>query len=89
MRPRGPDNPGPIRLDGIGNIYASPVAAGGRIYVTDLDGKTIVVSDDDKPKILALNVLNEEFAASAAIVGKELFLRRKNSLYCLAESSGF
>lgn len=81
----GVDNPGPIRLDGTGNIYASPVAAAGRVYVTDLDGKTIVVADDDRPKILALNTLNEEFAASAAIVGRELFLRGKRYLYCIAE----
>lgn len=84
----GVDSPGPIRLDGIGNIYASPVGGGGRVYVTDLDGKTIVVSDDDKPRILALNSLNEEFAASAAIVGRELFLRGKKFLYCLGNDSG-
>lgn len=81
----GADKPGAIRLGNIGNIYASPVAGGGRVYVTDLDGKTIVVSHDDQPKILALNTLDDEFAASAAIVGRELFLRGKRHLYCLTE----
>ncbi len=80
----GSDNPGPIRLGGIGNIYASPVAGGGRVYVTDLDGKTAVIRHDDQPKILAINQLDDEFAASAAIVGNELFLRGKTHLYCLA-----
>ena len=84
----GIDNPGPIRLGGIGNIYASPVAGGGRVYVTDLDGKTIVVSHDDQPKVLSLNTLDDEFAASAAIVGRELFLRGKKFLYCIAENAG-
>jgi hypothetical protein len=69
----------------MGNIYASPVAGGGRVYVTDLDGKTIVVTHNDQPKVLAVNVLDEEFAASAAIVGRELFLRGKKYLYCIAE----
>jgi len=80
----GVDKPGAIRLGGLGNIYASPVAAGGRVYVTDLDGKTAVVSNDDQPKILAINTLDEEFAASPAIVGKELYLRGKSHLYCIS-----
>jgi outer membrane protein assembly factor BamB len=84
----GEDQPGPIRLGGIGNIYASPVAAAGRVYVTDLDGNTIVVSHADKPQILALNHLDDVFSASAAIVGHELFLRGKSYLYCIAEETG-
>lgn len=83
----GVDKPGPFRLGSMGNIYASPVAAGGRVYVTDLDGKTIVVSHADQPKVLATNILDDEFAASAAIVGRELFLRGVRHLYCIAEDS--
>lgn len=83
----GVDNPGPIRLGSLGNIYASPVAADDRVYVTDLDGRTVVLSHDDKPKVLAVNTLEEEFAASAAIVGRELFLRGKSHLYCIAEAT--
>lgn len=81
----GVDKPGAMRLGSMGNIYASPVAAGGRVYVTDLNGKTIVVSHADQPKVLAVNLLDDEFAASAAIVGQELFLRGKTHLYCIAE----
>lgn len=84
----GVDKPGAMRLGSMGNIYASPVAGGGRIYVTDLDGKTIVVSHNDAPQVLAINILDDEFAASAAIVGKELFLRGKKHLYCIAEDFG-
>jgi outer membrane protein assembly factor BamB len=83
----GEDNPGPIRLGGIGNIYASPVGGGGRVYVTDLDGNTIVISHNDKPKTLALNHLDDVFSASAAIVGRELFLRGKKYLYCIVDES--
>lgn len=84
----GVDKPGAFRLGSMGNIYASPVAGGGRIYVTDLEGRTIVVSHDDQPTVLAVNELDEEFAASAAIVGRELFLRGKNHLYCIADDAG-
>ncbi len=83
----GEDQPGAIRLAGIGNIYASPVGGGRRVYVTDLDGNTIVLSHDGKARELALNHLNDVFAASAAIVGRELFLRGERCLYCIAEES--
>jgi len=81
----GEDRPGPIRLSGIGNVYASPVAASRRVYVSDLDGNTMVLSHEDKPRELALNHLNDVFAASAAIVGRELFLRGERFLYCISD----
>jgi outer membrane protein assembly factor BamB len=81
----GQDRPGAMRLDGLGNIYASPVAAANRVYVTDLEGTTLVLSHDDVPRVLALNRLNDTISASAAIAGNELFLRGQKYLYCLAE----
>jgi len=83
--PTGEDRPGAIRLEGIRNIYASPVAAAGRIYITDLDGGTLVLTDGDRPEVLALNVLDDSFSASAALVGRELFLRGERSIYCIRE----
>jgi outer membrane protein assembly factor BamB len=83
--PSGEDRPGAFRLDGIKNIYASPVAAAGRIYVTDLDGTTIVIAGGEIPRALSLNRLAEPVSASAAIAGKEVFLRGEKHLYCLAE----
>ena len=81
----GEDKIGPFRLPGIRDIYASPVAANDRIYVTDLSGSTIVFSYGEIPRVLSLNRLSESISASAAIVGKEIFLRGKDSLYCIAE----
>ncbi len=46
----GEERPGPFRLGGLGNIYASPVGAGGRVYITDLDGATLVITHDDTPR---------------------------------------
>ncbi|MCP3914064.1 MAG: PQQ-binding-like beta-propeller repeat protein [bacterium] len=80
----GKEPKGPFRLAAIRNVYASPVAAAGRVYITDLDGVTVVLSKDDEPKVLATNVLDDAFSASAAIVGGELYLRGRRSLYCLA-----
>lgn len=78
---------GPFRLGGIRDIYASPVAADGKIYITDRDGMTLVLSEPDMPRLLSANRLDDSFSASAAMVGNELYLRGERFLYCIAEES--
>jgi len=84
----GKEMTGPFRLGGVTDIYASPVAAANRIYITDRQGATLVISGDANPKFLARNVLNDSFSASAAIVGRQLFLRGARKLYCISEPAG-
>jgi outer membrane protein assembly factor BamB len=79
----GEEPNGPIRLPGILNLYASPVAAGGRIYFTDQQGFTLVISWDKAPEILSLNRLDDTFNASAALVGDSIILRGEKFLYRL------
>lgn len=82
----GEDQGGPFRLEAINNVYASPVGAAGRIYVTSRDGVTQVMSHGEpEPKMLAVNRLDDSISASAAIAGRELFLRGERYLYCIAE----
>ena len=81
----GDETTGPFRLGGVVDIYSSPVAAANRIYITDRRGATLVISGDANPKFLARNVLNDSFSASAAIVGRDLFLRGARKLYCIGE----
>lgn len=79
----GEDRPGAMRLPGIHNVYASPVAAAGRIYVTGMDGTTVVLRDGDEPEVLAVNHLEDSFSASPAAIGDKLYLRGERFLYCL------
>ena len=81
----GNEPSGPFRLGSVFNIYSSPVAAAGRIYVTDRNGKTLVMSNDAEPKALTLNKLDDRFSASAALVGDAIFLRGEKFLYCIGE----
>ena len=81
----GQEQHGPFRLNGIRNVYASPVGAADRVYITDRDGTSLVISHDEAPRVLALNRLDDSFSASAAVVGSELFLRGQQYLYCIAE----
>jgi outer membrane protein assembly factor BamB len=71
------------RLKGIGDVYASPVGAAGRIYVTARDGTTVVISDGDKVEILATNSVGEPVDASPALVGDDIYIRGEHHLFCI------
>jgi outer membrane protein assembly factor BamB len=73
------------RLEGPSGFYASPVGASGRVYLAGRNGTSVVLKHSDHFEILATNKLQEKFDASPAVVGKELFLRGHEYLYCLAE----
>jgi hypothetical protein len=73
------------RLRGLGTLYASPVEADGRIYITDRDGTTMVLQRGDKLEVLAVNRLDDAIDASPAVVGKQLFLRGAKHLYCIED----
>lgn len=77
---------GPQRLEGVRNVYASLVGAAGRIYITDLDGATAVVEHGADFRQLALNRLDDSFAASPAIAGDTIYLRGLHHLYAIGES---
>lgn len=73
------------RLDGIDGLYGSPVGAKGRVYIAGRDGTTLVIRNSGKYEVLATNDLDDEFDASPALAGDEIYLRGKKSLYCIAE----
>ena len=71
------------RLPGIHNVYASPVGAGGRIYVFDRDGHAVVLKHGPQFEVLAENTLDDGVDASPAIVDGDLIVRGQQYLYCL------
>lgn len=72
------------RLPGLTGIYASPVGAAGRIYVTGRDGTTLVLRNSGRLEMLATNKLDDPIDASPAVAGHQLFLRGHQFLYCLS-----
>ena len=72
---------------GLGNIYASPIAAGGYVYLTDRNGETVVIEDSDQLRIVAKNSVGETVDATPAPVGDELFIRGEQQLFCIAENN--
>ena len=73
------------RLDGVPNVFASPVAARGRVYIPGREGATLVIRSAPRFEILAKNTLEDGFDASPALVDSEIFLRGHKYLYCIAE----
>ncbi len=73
------------RLPGISNMYASPVGADGRVYISGRNGTTLVLKRAKELTILATNKLNEPIDTSPALAGDQLFLRSNKSLYCIEE----
>ncbi len=66
---------------GKGKVYASPVAAGGKIYVGTLDGKLVVLNAGREWSVAQTNDLGEEIWASPAIAGGHLYVRTRAKLY--------
>ncbi len=68
-----------------GNFSASPIEAGGRLYFSNEEGKTIVLAAGREFKKLAENQLDDGFMASPAVAGRALFLRSRSNLYRIEE----
>lgn len=77
---------GPARLDDLQGVYASPVAAAGRIYVVGRNGVTAVLRHGRELEVLATNSLDDRFDATPALAGDALFLRGHRHLYSLAST---
>ena len=72
-------------IEGVKNVYASPVGVPGRIYITSREGTVTVLAAGPDFKVLAVNELDDDIDASPAIIGDEIYLRGKSHLYCIAE----
>ena len=76
---------GPQRLGDVMNVYASPVGAQDRVYITGRGGTTLIIRHGPKFEVLATNNLDDRFDASPAVVGDTIYLRGHRNLYAIAE----
>ena len=72
------------RIEGVPNVFASPVAADGKIFVLGQDGSAAVLKHGPAYEVIATNKLDDRFDASPALAGSELYLRGYRYLYCVA-----
>ncbi|MEZ5402925.1 MAG: PQQ-binding-like beta-propeller repeat protein [Bryobacteraceae bacterium] len=76
-----------IWKDRFGGVFsASPVAAGGHVYLSAEDGTTYVLAAGKEKKVIAENSLGERTLASLAIAGGRIFIRTDQHLYCIGKN---
>lgn len=66
-----------------GDYKASPIAVDGRIYFLNTTGLCTIVSASNRFDKLTENQLDDETLASPAVSDGRLFIRGKQSLYCI------
>src|SRR5258708_33692884 len=70
------------RLTGaLGQYGSSPVAADGKIYVANEEGKVSVIRAAAEWEVLAVNEMNDEIFATPAIADGNIYLRTRTALY--------
>jgi outer membrane protein assembly factor BamB len=74
-----------VRLNGLRNLYGSPVVVNDHIYIADREGTTLVLEHKDKLRTLAVNKLEDTFDASPVVIGDRLLLRGEKYLYCIGK----
>ena len=73
------------KLEGISNLFTSPVGTKDRLYILGKSGITYVIKHGPEFEILAKNQLEDNFHASPAIIGNDMYLRGFKNLYCISQ----
>jgi outer membrane protein assembly factor BamB len=72
--------------EAIGQYYASPVAADGKVYLINKDGKASVLQAGADWKVLSTGDFAEQVIATPAIANSKLYVRTQSTLYCFGAS---
>lgn len=75
------------RLPGISSVFASPVAAGGKIYFLGENGRMVILKAGPAFEVLGTNDVSGKFHASPALVDGMILLRSEHDLFCISDSS--
>ena len=73
--------------DALGEYYASPVAADGKVFVASEEGKISVLKAAAQWEVLSVNDLAEEIHATPALSAGRIYVRTHGSLYCFANTA--
>jgi outer membrane protein assembly factor BamB len=77
------------RLPLVGSGFsASPVAADGRIYLSNEDGEMLVVEAGETFKLLGTNSMGETLMATPAISQGVIYVRGASTLFAIGRTGG-
>ena len=66
-------------------FYSSPVYADGKVYITDMSGKTHIVKATKEYQLIGTPELGEKAVCSPVFQDGRVYLRGMNNLYCLGK----
>jgi outer membrane protein assembly factor BamB len=66
----------------LGDYFASPVVADGKLYTVSHDGRVTVLRPGKDWEVLATNALGEDCNATPAVDDGRIYLRTHQTLYC-------
>lgn len=69
---------------GANRVYASPVAADGKIFIGTLEGEVAVLSAGAEFEVLSTNQIGEAIYATPAIADSHLYVRTRDRLFSFA-----
>jgi outer membrane protein assembly factor BamB len=68
--------------DALGEYYASPVAADGKVFLASTEGKITVLKAAAQWEVLRVNDLGEDVHATPALSEGRIYVRTRGMLYC-------
>jgi outer membrane protein assembly factor BamB len=67
------------------SFYSSPIYADGKVYITDMAGKTYIVNATKDYQLISNPELGEKAVCSPVFVDGRVYLRGINNLYCIGK----
>jgi len=68
----------------LGEYYASPVAADGKVFLANTEGKITVLKAGAEWEVLAVNEIGDEVSATPALSEGRVYVRTRSALYCFS-----
>ena len=70
----------------LGDYYASPVAADGKVFLVNTEGKITVLKAGAEWEVLAVNDVGDEVGATPALSEGRIYVRTHGAMYCFSAS---
>lgn len=70
----------------LGEYYASPVAADGKVFLANTEGKITVLKAGAEWEVLAVNEIGDEVSATPALSDGRVYVRTRSAMYCFSTS---
>ncbi|MBS1811440.1 MAG: PQQ-binding-like beta-propeller repeat protein [Acidobacteria bacterium] len=68
----------------LGEYYASPVAADGKVFLANTEGKITVLKAGAEWEVLAVNDVGDEVGATPALSNGRIYVRTHSAMYCFS-----